>query len=352
MKALIVFDLDGTLAPSKSAIDAEMGTLLEALLAAVKVAIISGGALPQFDQQVIAKLPAGTDLSKLSLLPTNGTRFFQYDKAGIELYAEDLSDAQKQKIIAALQKEVAASGFRRDETWGPTIEDRGSQITYSALGQEAPLDAKKKWDPDFAKRQVIKAALDKSLPGSLFALGGTTSIDVTLPGIDKAYGIRKLRDILGVPIERWSMSAMPYFRAATIIRYEVPARSASKCEIPMRPNASSRLLPLVWMTIKALFAGINGACRKKSRAERFPLNAFRPKLCFGMRSEDHDASRCRPTACRPRLREAMAHEGPPSASRRVQAYRLVKECRAPGRELSRLCFLHFQRRVHAQRPQD
>jgi hydroxymethylpyrimidine pyrophosphatase-like HAD family hydrolase len=48
MKSLIVFDLDGTLAESKSAIDAEMATLLTALLAVVKVAIISGGALPQF----------------------------------------------------------------------------------------------------------------------------------------------------------------------------------------------------------------------------------------------------------------------------------------------------------------
>jgi hypothetical protein len=28
----------------------------------------------------------------------------------------------------------------------------------------------------------------------VFGLGGTTSIDITLPGIDKAYGIRKVRD--------------------------------------------------------------------------------------------------------------------------------------------------------------
>ena len=70
--------------------------------------------------------------------------------------------------------------------------------TYSALGQQAPLDAKSSWDPDFAKRQKIKALLDVSLPDFSVRLGGSTSIDVTLPGIDKAYGIRKLRDILGV----------------------------------------------------------------------------------------------------------------------------------------------------------
>jgi HAD superfamily hydrolase (TIGR01484 family) len=198
MKSLIVFDLDGTLAASKSAIDAEMATLLGALLAVVKVAIISGGDLPQFEKQVLAHLPQDDRLKGLSLLPTCGTRFYQYSDSWHQLYAEDLSAAQKQKIIAALNAAIAAAGIRVDKTWGEQIEDRESQITYSALGQQAPLDAKSSWDPDFAKRQKIKALLDVSLPDFSVRLGGSTSIDVTLPGIDKAYGIRKLRDILGV----------------------------------------------------------------------------------------------------------------------------------------------------------
>jgi len=36
---------------------------------------------------------------------------------------------------------------------GELIEDRGSQITYSGLGQFAPLAEKVKWDPDFSKRK-------------------------------------------------------------------------------------------------------------------------------------------------------------------------------------------------------
>ena len=42
MKRLIVFDLDGTLAPSKSSLDAEMAALLNKLLGFIKVAVISG----------------------------------------------------------------------------------------------------------------------------------------------------------------------------------------------------------------------------------------------------------------------------------------------------------------------
>jgi HAD superfamily hydrolase (TIGR01484 family) len=199
VKTLIVFDLDGTLAPSKSAIDAEMSTLFAALLGVVKVAIISGGAFPQFEEQVLAHLPHDR-FERLSILPTCGTKFFEYRTSWCELYSEDLSEAQRRKIVGALNEAVAACGFQAKKTWGESIEDRGSQITYSALGQEAPLDEKTRWDPDFSKRKKIKAVLDGSLPDFSVSLGGSTSIDVTLPGIDKAYGIRKLRDILGIPI--------------------------------------------------------------------------------------------------------------------------------------------------------
>ncbi|MGA7283928.1 MAG: HAD-IIB family hydrolase [Candidatus Cybelea sp.] len=200
MKSLIVFDLDGTLAQSKSALDDEMAELLTRLLAVVKVAIISGGDYPQFQTQVLARLPAAGNLTNLSILPTSGTKFFSYDGTWRKLYAEDLTDAEKQLIEGSLEKAVAQSGLQPKETWGERIEDRGTQITYSALGQEAPLDAKSTWDPDFSKRKQIKAILDGMLPNFSVRLGGTTSIDVTRPGIDKAYGIHKLRDILNIPL--------------------------------------------------------------------------------------------------------------------------------------------------------
>lgn len=202
MKNLIVFDLDGTLAKSKSPLDDEMAVLLERLLQVVKVAVISGGDLPQFQTQVVDRLPDGSRLENLSLLPTSGTKFFSYDGQWRKLYSEDLSDTERHTIEDALEKAVAQAGVQPDQTWGERIEDRGTQITYSALGQQAPLEAKERWDPDFAKRKAIAAILEKTLPNFSVRLGGTTSIDVTRPGIDKAYGIHKLRDVLHVPIEQ------------------------------------------------------------------------------------------------------------------------------------------------------
>jgi phosphomannomutase len=248
VKNLIVFDLDGTLAPSKSAIDAEMGTLLSLLLGVVKVAIISGGAFPQFEKQLLAHLSQHEHLDNLSLLPTCGTKFYAYKTDWHELYSEDLSEAQRQKIIGALSEAVATCGFQAEQTWGEPIEDRGSQITYSALGQEAPLQEKTQWDPDFSKRKKIKAVLDKSLPEFSVQLGGSTSIDVTLPGIDKAYGIRKLRDILGVATDDMVYVGDALFPGGN----DAPARETGAVCIQVRdPDETKRV-------IEAIVACLNG----------------------------------------------------------------------------------------------
>ena len=95
MKKLIVFDLDGTLAESKSSLDVEMSRLLGDLLGILKVAIISGGDWPQFEKQVLSHLPQNGCLPNLSILPTCGTKFFQYEGSWKKLYSEDFSPDEK-----------------------------------------------------------------------------------------------------------------------------------------------------------------------------------------------------------------------------------------------------------------
>ena len=200
MKKLIVFDLDGTLAKSKSAIDQEMSGLVDSLLLVARVAIISGGDWPQFQKQVLSHLPKKALLKKLTILPTCGTKFYQYKDGWDELYEENFTDEERKKILDSLHTAIKDADLDIKKTWGEQIEDRGSQITFSALGQEAPLEAKKDWDDDFAKRKKIVEPLKKSLKEFSIGMGGTTSIDIVKPGIDKAYGIRKLKEVLGIDI--------------------------------------------------------------------------------------------------------------------------------------------------------
>ena len=242
MKRLIVFDLDGTLAESKSSLDAETATLLSVLLGMVKVAVISGGNWPQFEKQVLTHLPQDGRLKNLSLLPTCGTKFYCYDSGWKILYSEDFTVGQKEKIIRALKQVMTASDFAVPRTWGEVIEDRGSQITFSALGQQAPIEEKKKWDADFSKRKRMKALLDKLIPEFSVRLGGTTSVDVTKPGIDKAYGIRKLRDTLGIAIQEMIFVGDALFPGGN----DYPAKAAGVVSIQVRdPNESKRVIEAI-----------------------------------------------------------------------------------------------------------
>jgi phosphomannomutase len=242
MKKLIVFDLDGTLAASKSSLDDEMASLLHDLLGVVKVAVISGGAWTQFETQVLSRLPHDERLRRLSILPTCGTEFFQYAGEWKKLYSEDLTADEKEKIVSSLKKAIATADLPPEKTWGEAIEDRGSQITYSALGQQAPLEEKEKWDADFAKRKKIKAILDTLIPDFSVRIGGATSIDITKPGIDKAYGIKKLRDILGIPVRE-----MIYVGDALFVGgNDYPAEQAGVISIPVRgPDETKRVVEAI-----------------------------------------------------------------------------------------------------------
>jgi phosphomannomutase len=242
MKKLIVFDLDGTLAPSKSLLDDEMSSLLHDLIEVVKVAIISGGTWQQFETQVLSKLPQDESLARLSILPTCGTQFFQFDGEWKRLYEEDFTAEEKEKIVNSLNQAIRSTSFPVETTWGEIIEDRGSQLTYSALGQRAPLQEKQKWDPDFAKRRKIKAILDGLIPEFSVRLGGATSIDVTKPGIDKAYGIKKLRDILGISLTEMIFVGDALFPGGN----DYPAEQAGVISIPIKgPDETKRVIEAI-----------------------------------------------------------------------------------------------------------
>ncbi len=202
-KELIIFDLDGTLTPSKSPMDPGMGELLMQLLARKKVAVISGGGFPQFQIQFLHALPATSDnFTNLHLMPTSGGRLYVWRGSWVEQYAEHLLPAEKERIMTTLNVTLSAAGYvKPDKTYGPLIEDRGSQITFSALGQSAPLELKLAWDPGHAKLKKVAEALRAKLPEFEISIGGTTSIDVTHRGINKSFAIRKLEEYLKMPLD-------------------------------------------------------------------------------------------------------------------------------------------------------
>jgi len=199
----VVFDLDDTLAASKSTMHESMSAALARLLERVDVCIISGGRFEQFESQALNGFTASDSaLGRLHLMPTCGTRYYRWSDSGWALqYAEDLTADEKQRAMSTLEEGARELGLWHPGAWGDIIEDRGSQITFSALGQQAPVAEKVAWDPDGAKKRALWEYASPRLPDLEVRGGGSTSIDITRKGIDKAYGIQKLMSAIGADLD-------------------------------------------------------------------------------------------------------------------------------------------------------
>ena len=210
MKKLIAFDLDGTLTESKSPMEDRMAELLDKLLQKMHVCVISGGKFLQFEKQLLVSLRSEPQqLERLHLMPTCGTRYFKFKgNKWHQIYAEDFKPAEKKKIIDALNKGFDDLKRREKKVWGETVEDRGSQITFSVLGQDIVdvlgkegVRMKEQWDPNDAKKNELRDYIAPLIPEFEVRVGGITSIDVTKLGIDKAYGMKKLMTELNLKKE-------------------------------------------------------------------------------------------------------------------------------------------------------
>lgn len=202
-KHVIAFDLDDTLSITKSPISDRMGDLLANLLERFDVCIISGGKIEQFHMQVIDRLTVSShQLGRLHLMPTCGTRYYRYDVVKEEWvlqYAEDLSPDEKKRIITIVEKSAKDMGLWPKKPYGEVIEDRNSQISISMLGQLAPAEEKYAWAEKYSERRLeLREKIAEQIPEFEVRAGGSTTIDITRIGIDKAYGMHKLIEALDI----------------------------------------------------------------------------------------------------------------------------------------------------------
>jgi len=196
-----MFDLDGTLAKSKSSLDKEMAGLMRELLRKRYVAVASGGAFTQFKAQFLSELPGNSNFRNLFLFPTNCASGYYYNtkRRFYRAYNHLLTKHEAKQIVQTFATVFSELGYvQPKKTYGPVLENRGSQVTFSALGQKAPLRLKQRWDPKQKKRLKMRKLLKKYLPNFEVSIGGTTSIDVTKKGVNKTLCVKKLKERLGI----------------------------------------------------------------------------------------------------------------------------------------------------------
>lgn len=242
-KKLIVFDLDGTLTKSKSEINEAMATLLGRLFETRKIAVIGGGKFESFQRQLLSKLSVSEEfLKNLFLFPVTATTFYKYEnKSWVEVYSQRFSKEEKEKIFSSLEKTLQELNYQQPEKiHGELVEDRGAEITFSILGQDAPTELKEKWNkenPDI--RAKIEEALQKHLPDMEVKIAGLTSIDITRRGVDKNYGIKQIEKYLSIPLEDMLFVGDAFFREGND---EAALRTGVLCFEVSGPEDTKRLI--------------------------------------------------------------------------------------------------------------
>lgn len=206
MKKVLSFDVDQTLNVAKTPITNEVADLLLECLNHFEVCPISGQKFDQFMIQIVNRLPNPTpeQLSHLHLFVAQGTQYYRFNTTTNEweqVYNYPLTEDQVAKITATIEQSARELGFWEENKLAPgdeIIENRESQVTFSALGQKAGTEAKYAWDPDHQKRDQIAARCKELAPEFEFEVAGTTSINAVTPGMNKSFGMTHLLEELHV----------------------------------------------------------------------------------------------------------------------------------------------------------
>jgi phosphomannomutase len=203
---MLVFDIDGTLTKSKAPISDDMVKVLNSLNMTHELGILSGASMEQMWNQVISRLHVWLPIWAG---PTSGASLHFIHNTIVDgklsvvreqKLSRQISLEERAWLVERLNQAIDEADVRPEKTWGPAIEDREAQITWSALGQDAPVEAKATWDPDRTKRTRVLAKLAKlgvMYKGFSCRMGGLTSIDISPTGLDKCGGMKDMLRISG-----------------------------------------------------------------------------------------------------------------------------------------------------------
>jgi len=183
-KKHLFFDMDKTIAPSRQPILTDMFNLLDS-----------------FDQDII--IVSGQHNEKIAWqsnnlpairLGQNGNHGVDLD--GTELWNFPLTDSERAEIMAHIASITALLDTTPNPDWTPT-EDRGAQITFSPIGNEAPVELKRAYDPDMQKRLHLLAQAPFVSDELVVKIGGSTSLDYIHKDRNKGTNVQRLIDLKG-----------------------------------------------------------------------------------------------------------------------------------------------------------
>ena len=186
MTLKFIFDIDGTLTPSRKPIDLEFLKFFYDFVRENEVYLVTGSNREKTIEQIGLSLYCSAKRV--------------YNCAGNDVYEGDLHYYQtefelRQECRNFLQDELDYSVF--PIRTGTHIEDRPGCVNFSILGRGATFEERdeyKKWDKDRDERVDIATRFNDRFPDLYAFVGGETGIDISVKGADKSQILRDFEE--------------------------------------------------------------------------------------------------------------------------------------------------------------
>ena len=183
-----VFDVDGTLTPSRAAMDPEFKRFFMAWIKHKPVYLITGSDYAKTLEQV------GRDVCE-AVTGVYNCAGNQLHRAGVQEYARTFSLTPEQMGFL--------NGLLASSTWpirtGQHIEDRESLVNFSTLGRSATVAERElysAWDSSTGERRRLAVLIESVYPELSATVAGATGIDIYPRGWDKSQIAVDIRDMV------------------------------------------------------------------------------------------------------------------------------------------------------------
>ena len=181
-----IFDVDGTLTPSREKIDADFLIFFNSFALANEVYLVTGSNREKTIEQIT------------HLLYCNCKRV--YNCAGNDVYEGDISVYRNDWTLPLearehLNEELLQSTF--PVRTGIHIEERPGCVNFSIVGRGANQTERlvySDWDEIKGERRAIAERFNKKFPDLHAFVGGMTGVDISDKGSDKSQIIRDFQD--------------------------------------------------------------------------------------------------------------------------------------------------------------
>ena len=198
MDRIFIFDVDGTLTPSRQPMTEEFQKFFKQWIKKNKFYLVTGSDLPKLQEQMCMY-----DIEAEGIFTCCGNQFW-LPNPSVPIQSADLIYDNKFKVPRKLNKLLGTilSNSIYPHRYGNHVEDRGSMVNFSIVGRDCNQEQREKyykWDTEKGERKIIAQAVKEKFPDLDAVIGGQISIDIYPKGNDKSQVLNVIEQERLVP---------------------------------------------------------------------------------------------------------------------------------------------------------